>query len=273
MPKWDLFEKPGFDVAGYPAMSVCAGFGDSGLPVAIQLVGKPFQEPTVFRVADAFEKATPFRPAPGDRCGVNRSLSGLSSVRKTKSRLQPFDAFKRLGKTECPAGFRLCRLRRELDRAHPGPVRFGSRSSQDAKLGQRGDPVVEPDFLRDPTVLDPEYRRAGEVHLPAGCGRQRASKKIAEHGAGVCATAFPPADDVIAFGDKIGSAPKLEVRERGTEIRHEIPHVFAAATRRVQRILKQHVRGGEFVDDLRVPRIAPEPFEPSTHECLVVLFT
>jgi Asp-tRNA(Asn)/Glu-tRNA(Gln) amidotransferase A subunit family amidase len=31
--------------------------------VAIQLVGKPFAEPTVFRVADAFEKATPFRDA------------------------------------------------------------------------------------------------------------------------------------------------------------------------------------------------------------------
>ena len=65
VPKWDLFEKPGFmmpfNVAGYPAISVCAGFGDGGLPVAIQLVGKPFQEPTVFRVADAFEKATPHR--------------------------------------------------------------------------------------------------------------------------------------------------------------------------------------------------------------------
>ena len=50
-----------FNVAGYPAMSVCSGFGDGGLPVAIQLVGKPFQEATVLRVADAFEKATPFR--------------------------------------------------------------------------------------------------------------------------------------------------------------------------------------------------------------------
>ena len=65
VPKWDLFDKPGFmmpfNVAGYPAISVCAGFGAGGLPVAIQLAGKPFQEPTLFCVADAFEKATPFR--------------------------------------------------------------------------------------------------------------------------------------------------------------------------------------------------------------------
>src|SRR5262249_21280901 len=50
-----------FNVAGYPAISVCSGFGEGGLPVAIQLVAKPFQEPTLFQVADAFEKATPFR--------------------------------------------------------------------------------------------------------------------------------------------------------------------------------------------------------------------
>jgi hypothetical protein len=65
VPKWDLFDKPGFmmpfNVAGYPAISVCAGFGGGGLPVAIQLVAKPFQEPALFRIADAFEKATPFR--------------------------------------------------------------------------------------------------------------------------------------------------------------------------------------------------------------------
>ena len=67
VPKWDLFGPPNFtmpfNVAGYPAITVCAGFGAGGLPVAIQLVGKPFAEPTVFRVADAFEKATPFRGA------------------------------------------------------------------------------------------------------------------------------------------------------------------------------------------------------------------
>src|SRR5437764_4127193 len=65
IPKWDTFAAPSFtmpfNVAGYPAMSICAGFGEGGLPVSIQLVGKPFDEPTLLRVADAFEKATPFR--------------------------------------------------------------------------------------------------------------------------------------------------------------------------------------------------------------------
>ena len=65
VPKWDLFERPGFmmpfNVAGYPAISVCAGFGEGGLPVAIQLVGKPFQEPILLRIAHSFEEATGFR--------------------------------------------------------------------------------------------------------------------------------------------------------------------------------------------------------------------
>ena len=65
VPKWDLFDRPNFtmpfNVSGYPAISVCSGFGDGGLQVAIQLAAKPFQEPTLLRIADAFEKATPFR--------------------------------------------------------------------------------------------------------------------------------------------------------------------------------------------------------------------
>ena len=65
VPIWDVFDRPSFtipfNVAGYPAISVCAGYGEGGLPVALQLVAKPFAEPTLFRVADAFEKATPFR--------------------------------------------------------------------------------------------------------------------------------------------------------------------------------------------------------------------
>jgi aspartyl-tRNA(Asn)/glutamyl-tRNA(Gln) amidotransferase subunit A len=63
--RWDVFAAPSFtipfNVSGYPAIAVCTGFGPAGLPVSMQIVGKPFQEAVVFQVADAFEKATDFR--------------------------------------------------------------------------------------------------------------------------------------------------------------------------------------------------------------------
>jgi aspartyl-tRNA(Asn)/glutamyl-tRNA(Gln) amidotransferase subunit A len=65
VPRWSFFEKPGFtipfNVTGYPALSVCSGFGEHGLPVSIQLIGRPFTEPLVLRAGHAFESATPWR--------------------------------------------------------------------------------------------------------------------------------------------------------------------------------------------------------------------
>ncbi len=46
-----------FNLAGVPAISVPCGFTQSGLPLGIQLVGKPFAEETLFRVAHAYEQA------------------------------------------------------------------------------------------------------------------------------------------------------------------------------------------------------------------------
>ena len=46
-----------FNLAGVPAISVPCGFTASGLPLGIQIVGKPFAEETLFRVAHAYEQA------------------------------------------------------------------------------------------------------------------------------------------------------------------------------------------------------------------------
>ncbi len=48
----------GASLAGLPAVSVPCGFTADRLPLAIQLVGRPFDEATLLRLADAFERET-----------------------------------------------------------------------------------------------------------------------------------------------------------------------------------------------------------------------
>jgi aspartyl-tRNA(Asn)/glutamyl-tRNA(Gln) amidotransferase subunit A len=47
-----------FNLSGHPALSVCVGFSDEGLPLAMQLVGRKFQDETVLAIAAAYEEAT-----------------------------------------------------------------------------------------------------------------------------------------------------------------------------------------------------------------------
>jgi aspartyl-tRNA(Asn)/glutamyl-tRNA(Gln) amidotransferase subunit A len=47
-----------FNLTGLPAMSVPCGFSAIGLPMALQIAGKPFDEVTVLRVAYAYEQQT-----------------------------------------------------------------------------------------------------------------------------------------------------------------------------------------------------------------------
>jgi aspartyl-tRNA(Asn)/glutamyl-tRNA(Gln) amidotransferase subunit A len=65
VPKWGNLEKPSltmpFNLTGYPAMSVCSGFGAGGLPVCMQLIARPFAEATLFRAGHAYESATEWR--------------------------------------------------------------------------------------------------------------------------------------------------------------------------------------------------------------------
>ena len=46
------------NLASCPAMSVPCGFDDNGMPVGLQIGGKPFSEETLFRIAYAYEQAT-----------------------------------------------------------------------------------------------------------------------------------------------------------------------------------------------------------------------
>ena len=50
-----------FNVGGNPALSVCSGFTENGLPFSLQIVGRLFDDATVLRAGDAYEKATTWR--------------------------------------------------------------------------------------------------------------------------------------------------------------------------------------------------------------------
>ena len=51
-----------FDATGHPAMSIPCGMSD-GLPIGLMLIGKYYDESTIYRAAAAFEAA-----ATGTRC-------------------------------------------------------------------------------------------------------------------------------------------------------------------------------------------------------------
>lgn len=63
--KFALFNKPPltfpFNVTGMPALSMCCGYAASGLPLAVQIAGRAFEEATIYRVAGAYEAATNWR--------------------------------------------------------------------------------------------------------------------------------------------------------------------------------------------------------------------
>ena len=49
-----------YNLTGMPAISVSCGFTPEGLPVGLQIAGKPFDEPTVFQVSYAYEQSARF---------------------------------------------------------------------------------------------------------------------------------------------------------------------------------------------------------------------
>jgi aspartyl-tRNA(Asn)/glutamyl-tRNA(Gln) amidotransferase subunit A len=55
-----VFSLPG-NLSGLPSMSLCCGYSEAGLPLSFQIIGRAFDEETVFAVAGAYEQATAWR--------------------------------------------------------------------------------------------------------------------------------------------------------------------------------------------------------------------
>lgn len=58
--KWGSYDRPNFmmpfNLSGYPALAVCIGFGEHGLPLGMQLVGRPFEEPLLLQAGHVAER-------------------------------------------------------------------------------------------------------------------------------------------------------------------------------------------------------------------------
>jgi aspartyl-tRNA(Asn)/glutamyl-tRNA(Gln) amidotransferase subunit A len=59
----DIFTTPA-SLVGLPAVAVPSGFDGQGLPLSLQIMGRPFEEATVFRAARAFERQVGWQVAP-----------------------------------------------------------------------------------------------------------------------------------------------------------------------------------------------------------------
>ena len=59
-PSWPFMRTSAFSLAGTPAISIPCGFGSEGLPIGLQITGRPGDEETVLKVAHAYEQHTPW---------------------------------------------------------------------------------------------------------------------------------------------------------------------------------------------------------------------
>jgi len=60
--KMTSFTRP-INYLGLPSLSVPAGFGPGNLPISFQVIGRPFDEETLFAVGGAYQKATEWHEA------------------------------------------------------------------------------------------------------------------------------------------------------------------------------------------------------------------
>jgi aspartyl-tRNA(Asn)/glutamyl-tRNA(Gln) amidotransferase subunit A len=70
-----------FDLTGQPALSVPCGFTDNGLPIGLQIVGRPFDEALVLRAGHAYQSATDWhrRPPAHSVATISEEVDGVSA--------------------------------------------------------------------------------------------------------------------------------------------------------------------------------------------------
>ena len=81
------------DLTGHPSLSVPCGLTGSGLPVGMQLIGRPFDEATLYRFGHGYEEAMVqdhyaavrrpgpgYHPRPRSRAGALRTVGDVRRV-------------------------------------------------------------------------------------------------------------------------------------------------------------------------------------------------
>ena len=84
---------------GFPAMTVPAGFTADGLPVGLEFMGRAFAEPTLFRLAYAYEQGTHHRKPPQ----TTPALRGDRAIDDGRSRVRGHRRVRRRRRRACRA--------------------------------------------------------------------------------------------------------------------------------------------------------------------------
>ena len=147
----DVFTVTG-NLAGLPGISVPAGLSADGLPLGLQLIGRPFDEATVLRAADVLERAADFT---GEAALPGRRNGAMSEARRHEQPDSGRD--RRLGGRGRPRGARPGHLRGQ---AVLGRVHRVRRRAQCPRLADRRR------HARHAAIGQPPLHRAGGQDRP-----------------------------------------------------------------------------------------------------------
>lgn len=124
-----------FSVTGGPSIVVCNGFTENGLPLAMQIAGRPFDDAKVLRVAHAYEQAAQWRdrrpalqpgtlpaavtPPPAlSGVAIDESIRNEVAIRARRAGLKLDDMQLALLSEVAPHAFNMAeRIRRGFDRS------------------------------------------------------------------------------------------------------------------------------------------------------------